>query len=114
MDSECLCALIRLATGGVTKAIVSGADDRSRTVTQYSLVLFVCPMCVAVFVFTGSDGPDDATVQETDDPTPISGVWQITIHLSALVHKMEVVLLVADSLSDSGDKVKIRERFVGF
>jgi hypothetical protein len=41
----------------------------------------------------------------------VSGV---VIRLSALVHKMKLVLLVADFLSASGDKVKIRERNAGF
>jgi hypothetical protein len=38
----------------------------------------------------------------------------VVICLSALVQKIEFVLLVADSLSGSGDKVKIRERFAEF
>jgi hypothetical protein len=36
-----------------------------------------------------------------------AGLTGVVIHLSALVHKMELILLVAGPLSASGDKVEI-------
>jgi len=95
VDSERLRTLICLTNGViVNKAVVSGEDCRSRTAKQYWLVVFVCIMRVAAF--TGIDGPDDVTVQETDDPMPASGEVVLDVEACS-INRHDLWILEGDS-----------------
>jgi NADPH:quinone reductase-like Zn-dependent oxidoreductase len=94
VDSERFSPFICPAEVGVNGTVVSGAADRSRTVKQFSLVFVVCPMRAAAF--TGIDGLDDVTVQETDDPSPESG--EVVLDVAACsINRHDLWILEGDS-----------------